>query len=82
MEKLTKDFGYGNVHRTAHSLILNYHRMLINFVATAVNRLDRLTSGIMIIPLNTSLAKTLSDEFARGTVRKEYVARCLGKFPS
>ena len=49
---------------------------------SAVNRLDRLTSGIMIIPLNTTLAKTLLDEFARGTVQKEYVARCLGKFPS
>ncbi|EPS99582.1 hypothetical protein FOMPIDRAFT_1124040 [Fomitopsis schrenkii] len=48
----------------------------------AVNRLDRLTSGIMIIPLITPLAKTLYNEFANGTVQKEYIARCKGNFPS
>ncbi|TBU55870.1 pseudouridine synthase [Dichomitus squalens] len=46
-----------------------------------VNRLDRLTSGLMILPLNSALANTLSKEFVNGEVRKEYVARCKGKFP-
>ncbi|KAI1786342.1 pseudouridine synthase [Ganoderma leucocontextum] len=46
-----------------------------------VNRLDRLTSGLMILPLNPALATTLSKEFVNGEVKKEYVARCTGKFP-
>ncbi|KAI8978331.1 pseudouridine synthase [Trametes punicea] len=46
-----------------------------------VNRLDRLTSGLMILPLNPTLANTLTQEFVHGRVRKEYIARCKGKFP-
>ncbi|RDX43403.1 pseudouridine synthase [Lentinus brumalis] len=46
-----------------------------------VNRLDRLTSGLMILPLNSALANTLSREFVNGEVKKEYVARCKGEFP-
>ncbi|KAI0364964.1 pseudouridine synthase [Pilatotrama ljubarskyi] len=46
-----------------------------------VNRLDRLTSGLMILPLNPTLANTLTQEFVNGRVRKEYIARCKGKFP-
>ncbi|GBE78482.1 hypothetical protein SCP_0113710 [Sparassis crispa] len=46
-----------------------------------VNRLDRLTSGLMIIPISASRANLLAQEFAAGTVRKEYVARCRGRFP-
>ncbi|KAF8326634.1 pseudouridine synthase [Cantharellus anzutake] len=46
-----------------------------------VNRLDRLTSGLMIIGLTSRRAKSLCEEFAKGTVRKEYIARCVGKFP-
>ncbi|GJE98159.1 pseudouridine synthase domain-containing protein [Phanerochaete sordida] len=49
--------------------------------AYTINRLDRLTSGLMIIPLNAKLAHKMAEEFAAGTVRKEYVARCKGKFP-
>ncbi|KAI0686283.1 pseudouridine synthase [Cytidiella melzeri] len=46
-----------------------------------VNRLDRLTSGLMIIPLSPILAGKLSKEFAGGQVKKEYIARCKGEFP-
>ncbi|KAG8967427.1 hypothetical protein FRC03_009947 [Tulasnella sp. 419] len=42
----------------------------------AVNRLDRLTSGIMIIPTNAESASRTGQEFKFGAVRKEYVARC------
>lgn len=48
----------------------------------AINRLDRLTSGLMIIPLNADLARALTNEFMNGSVRKEYVARCKGEFPA
>ncbi|KAF8885998.1 tRNA-pseudouridine synthase [Infundibulicybe gibba] len=47
-----------------------------------VNRLDRLTSGLMILPLSAERARELTSEFVAGTVRKEYVARCRGRFPS
>ncbi|KIJ66111.1 hypothetical protein HYDPIDRAFT_174808 [Hydnomerulius pinastri MD-312] len=47
-----------------------------------INRLDRLTSGLMILPLNADLARSLTKEFMNGSVRKEYVARCKGKFPT
>ncbi|KAH7912731.1 pseudouridine synthase [Hygrophoropsis aurantiaca] len=46
-----------------------------------INRLDRLTSGLMILPLTADLARSLSAEFMNGTIRKEYVARCKGMFP-
>ncbi|KAJ7198474.1 pseudouridine synthase, partial [Mycena pura] len=46
-----------------------------------VNRLDRLTSGLMILPLSSQCAKTMAKEFEANTVRKEYVARCKGEFP-
>ncbi|EMD41444.1 hypothetical protein CERSUDRAFT_110021 [Gelatoporia subvermispora B] len=46
-----------------------------------INRLDRLTSGLMIMPLSGTRAAEISKEFLAGTVRKEYVARCKGEFP-
>ncbi|CAE6425854.1 unnamed protein product [Rhizoctonia solani] len=46
-----------------------------------VNRLDRLTSGCMIIALTPERARLLCNEFIAGVVRKEYIARCLGEFP-
>ncbi|KAG1856079.1 pseudouridine synthase, partial [Suillus subalutaceus] len=46
-----------------------------------INRLDRLTSGLMIVPLNADLARSLSGEFVNGLIRKEYIARCKGEFP-
>lgn len=53
------------------------HKLLSD---VAINRLDRLTSGLMIIPLSTELARTLGTEFFEGKVQKEYIARCSGKF--
>ncbi|KAF7290074.1 PseudoU-synth-2 domain-containing protein [Mycena chlorophos] len=46
-----------------------------------VNRLDRLTSGLMILPLSSRCASAMAKEFEKNTVRKEYVARCKGEFP-
>ncbi|KAK4705491.1 hypothetical protein P7C70_g712, partial [Phenoliferia sp. Uapishka_3] len=50
------------------------------------NRLDRLTSGVMICALTVEKSKELGAWFGglraeEGGVKKEYVARCLGKFP-
>ncbi|KAK7691907.1 hypothetical protein QCA50_005312 [Cerrena zonata] len=46
-----------------------------------VNRLDRLTSGLMIVPLSSASANRLAVEFASGEVKKEYIARIVGEFP-
>ncbi|WWD18341.1 hypothetical protein CI109_102791 [Kwoniella shandongensis] len=47
----------------------------------SVNRLDRLTSGLMILALSGKAASRLAKEFMEGKVKKEYVARVNGKFP-
>ncbi|KAI0029935.1 pseudouridine synthase [Vararia minispora EC-137] len=46
-----------------------------------VNRLDRLTSGLMVVALSSRTAAALAREFVEGRVGKEYVARCAGEFP-
>ncbi|KAF7294058.1 PseudoU-synth-2 domain-containing protein [Mycena kentingensis (nom. inval.)] len=46
-----------------------------------VNRLDRLTSGLMILPLSSACANRMAKEFEVNTVQKEYVARVKGEFP-
>ena len=47
----------------------------------SVNRLDRLTSGLMILALTSKASRHLAEEFMSGSVRKEYVARVRGRFP-
>jgi RNA pseudouridylate synthase len=56
--------------------------LFLFFVFKAVNRLDRLTSGLMILGLSSQRASDLSREFRDGVIKKEYVARCRGKFPA
>ncbi|KAJ7033435.1 pseudouridine synthase [Mycena alexandri] len=51
------------------------------FKTYPVNRLDRLTSGLMILPLSSKCANTMAKEFEVNTVYKEYVTRCRGEFP-
>jgi tRNA pseudouridine synthase 9 len=76
---LENDFGY----EKAYSALMHYNRNTQpNSPIAAVNRLDRLTSGLMIIPLHVDRARELTSEFMAGTVRKEYVARCKGEFPA
>lgn len=49
--------------------------------ALPCNRLDRLTSGIMIIGKHPQAAKQISRQIANRNVVKEYVARVKGEFP-
>ncbi len=47
-----------------------------------VNRLDRVTSGIVILARNKSTARRLTDQIqGDGAVRKEYLAKVVGCFP-
>lgn len=52
-----------------------------NFLPRPCNRLDRLTSGIMFIAKNTKAAGELDLKIKQRTVRKEYIARVVGRFP-
>lgn len=45
------------------------------------NRLDRLTSGIMVCSTKKETASRLGAQFAAGQVNKAYVCRVRGKFP-
>ncbi len=45
------------------------------------NRLDRLTSGVMFVGKNAKAAEKISMQIQGRTVKKEYVARVVGKFP-
>ncbi|KAJ7591618.1 pseudouridine synthase [Mycena floridula] len=73
------------VHATGRYYHTSLMETLINDFNFAkihpVNRLDRLTSGIMIIPTSASSARIMSDEIGARSVEKVYVARCTGKFP-
>jgi len=78
IEILVNEFGFEKVYRMFLCLINTADLMKI---MAAINRLDRLTSGLMIIPLSPERARELQAEFIAGTVQKEYVARCKGRFP-
>jgi tRNA pseudouridine synthase 9 len=52
-----------------------------NFTPRPCNRLDRLTSGIMFIAKHAKAAESLGAQIFQRSVRKEYVARVIGKFP-
>ncbi|KAK0702633.1 pseudouridine synthase [Apiosordaria backusii] len=51
------------------------------FAPRPCNRLDRLTSGIMFIAKTAKAAESLSAQIFRRSVRKEYLARVVGRFP-
>ncbi|KAJ2896796.1 hypothetical protein MKZ38_005242 [Zalerion maritima] len=52
-----------------------------DFIGYPCNRLDRLTSGIMFVGKTSVGAQKMSDQILARTVRKEYLARVVGKFP-
>lgn len=51
------------------------------FQALPCNRLDRLTSGIMFMAKVKGAAERIGVQIRSRTVRKEYIARAIGKFP-
>ncbi|KAK4191168.1 mitochondrial tRNA pseudouridine(32) synthase [Podospora australis] len=52
-----------------------------DFVPRPCNRLDRLTSGIMFVAKNAEAAGRLGVQIFQRSVRKEYLARVVGRFP-
>jgi tRNA pseudouridine synthase 9 len=82
VEILQREFGYPKVYSESK---FYYTIPILRFdfgCLLAVNRLDRLTSGLMIIGLSSPCAHVLSQEFVQGEIKKEYIARCSGEFPA
>ncbi|KAK3349467.1 pseudouridine synthase [Lasiosphaeria hispida] len=52
-----------------------------DFLPRPCNRLDRLTSGIMFLAKTKKAADLLGSQIVKRTVRKEYMARVVGRFP-
>lgn len=44
-------------------------------------RLDRLTSGVLIMPKTTSVSKKMEDQLQNRELEKQYVCRVVGRFP-
>jgi len=64
-----------------HTLIHMIKHGLNVPVIYTTNRLDRLTSGLMVCSTTKEAAQKIGDAFNRGAVRKAYVCRVQGKFP-
>lgn len=80
MEILKNEFGYEKIYSRLRRLVvlLSLNALFLS----AVNRLDRLTSGLMILGLSNKTASELSAEFREGNIKKEYIGRCKGEFPA
>jgi tRNA pseudouridine synthase 8/2,5-diamino-6-(5-phospho-D-ribitylamino)-pyrimidin-4(3H)-one deaminase len=59
--------------------ILRYEHNLMD--VNPINRLDRLTSGVLILPRNHDLASRISEQLREHVVQKEYIAKVQGEFP-
>jgi 23S rRNA-/tRNA-specific pseudouridylate synthase len=46
-----------------------------------VNRLDRLTSGIVLVARNVERTQSMAVQFTERLVSKSYLCRCVGEFP-
>ena len=71
--------GAGRYHQNS---IVSILRLEYGFKdVAAINRLDRLTSGVMLLGLNKVLAAEMHNVFLQRNVSKEYYCRVAGKFP-
>lgn len=66
----------------ANALAYKYEREGTPFVFRPVNRLDRNTSGLLLIAKNRMSAGRLSRAMAEGNIKKAYIAILRGQLPS
>ena len=75
-----QSFGhYGDT--VANALTYRYTEQGLPFVFRPVNRLDRNTSGLLLIARNRMSAAFLSEAMKQGRIRKKYVAILRGVLP-
>lgn len=76
-----QSFGhYGDT--VANALAHRYMSLGIPYVFRPVNRLDRNTSGLLLIARDRISAAFLSEQMKKGNVRKKYIAILRGVLPS
>ena len=66
----------------ANALAYRYETAGVPFVFRPVNRLDRNTSGLLLVARNRIAAGELSRAMARGEIKKEYIAILCGNPPA
>ena len=70
---------HGHYYDTlANGLAFYFAKKSIPFVFRAVNRLDRDTSGIVLVAKNRASAYRISSEMSRGEIKKTYIAAAVG----
>lgn len=79
---LRKELGVSRLYRKCHDPIYpRVHFFSYMGVPVAANRLDRPTSGLMLIGLNSERARQFESQMVQGKIQKEYVCRVVGEFP-
>ena len=63
----------------ANALAFRYQKEGIPFVFRPINRLDRNTSGLLLISRNKRAAGNLTQAMQRGEIEKTYLAVCVGE---
>ncbi len=71
--------GTGHLDSIAHRLSIHYANE--PFIPTPVHRLDKETTGLLLIAKNYTTLKTLASSFAQHTIQKEYLAWVIGLCP-
>ncbi|KAJ1921810.1 DRAP deaminase [Tieghemiomyces parasiticus] len=72
----------GRYHHNTLLHILRYEMGWRNEPLAPVNRLDRLTSGLVLLARNTEAARRIERQMNARTILKEYVCRVVGDFPT
>ncbi|KAI9311926.1 DRAP deaminase [Dichotomocladium elegans] len=68
--------------RYRHNTVIHVLRKQLNIPRLfPANRLDRPTSGLMLIGLNSERARQFESQMVSGQIQKEYVCRVVGEFP-
>lgn len=65
----------GNREQTLAGAVMNYYKNT-SFVFRAVSRLDKYTSGIVVVAKNADAAFRLCRAFEKGEVKKTYLGLC------
>ncbi|WAR12386.1 RUSD2-like protein [Mya arenaria] len=69
----------GRYRHNSLSFILEHEKGYTNL--RTLYRLDRLTSGVLIMPKNAKTSSKMESQLERRLLHKEYVCRVVGKFP-
>lgn len=78
--------GNGNIHSTLVNALVNYTNNLSDINGEIrpgiVHRIDKDTSGIMLVAKTNKAHQILSDALSRHEINREYIALVKGEFPS